>query len=116
MAGLKFSEDHKRKMAESQYRNKYIFTYSDGKIEEFNSLTCVSKRFGVKNAIVSKWFKRKDLGRNHGILQSNNIIKAEKIGDKNIILLPWKYKQEQWQIAGAKNKTKYYKEKRKLMK
>lgn len=116
MAGLKFSENHKRKIAESQYRNKYIFTYSDGKIKEFNSLTCVSKHFGVKNAIVSKWFKRKDLGRNHGILQSNNIIKAEKIGDENITLLPYNYSIEPWILAGATSKTQYYREKRKSIK
>jgi hypothetical protein len=112
MAGIKFSDSHKMRMSKSQIKNKYIFYYNCGKIESFDSLKLAGDRFGVKRSIVSRWFKRKDLGRNHGILQSNNIIKAEKIGDKNIILLPWKYKQEQWQIAGAKNKTKYYKEKR----
>jgi group I intron endonuclease len=112
MAGIKFSDNHKKKMSESQIRNKYIFYYDCGKTESFDSLKLAGDRFGVKRAIVSRWFKRKNLGRNHGILQSNNIIKVEKIGDEHIILLPWQYKQEPWQIAGATSKTQYYKEKR----
>jgi group I intron endonuclease len=112
MAGIKFSDEHKKKMSESQVRNKYIFYYDCGKIESFDSLKLAGDKFGVRSSIVSRWFKRKDLGRNHGILQSSNIIKAEKIGDEHIILLPWQYKQEPWQVAGATSKTKYYKEKR----
>lgn len=113
MAGIKFSDSHKKKISESQIRNKYIFYYDCGKIESFDSLKLAGNRFGVKSSIVSKWFKRKDLGRNHGILQSNNIIKAEKIGDEYIVLLPYKYKQEPWKIAGATSKTQYYREKKK---
>jgi hypothetical protein len=113
MAGIKFSDSHKKKISESQIRNKYIFYYDCGKIESFDSLKLAGNRFGVKSSIVSKWFKRKDLGRNHGILQSSNIIKAEKIGDEYIVLLPHKYKQEPWKIAGATSKTQYYREKKK---
>lgn len=113
MAGIKFSEEHKRKMSEAQRRNSYIFYYEDGKIESFNSLKLAAKRFSVKPSIVSKWFKRKDLGRNHGTLQTSNIIKAEKTGDKNIVLLPYQYKQEPWQIAGATSRTQFYRLKRK---
>lgn len=113
MAGLKFSEDHKRKIAEAQARNKYTFYYKCGKIESFNSLSLAGKRFKVKPAIVSKWFKRKDLGRNHGILQTSDIIKAEKSGDEEIVLLPYQYKTEPWILAGATSKTEYYRELRK---
>lgn len=113
MTGIKFSDNHKKKMSKSQVRNKYIFYYDCGKIESFDSLKLAGDRFGVKRAIVSKWFKRKNLGRNNGILQSSNIIKAEKIGDEHIILLPWQYKQEPWQVAGATSKTQYYREKKK---
>lgn len=116
MAGLKFSNEHKKRMSESQVRNKYIFHYACGKVESFNSLKLAGDRFGVKRAIVSKWFKRKDLGRSHGILQASNIIKAEKFGDKNIKLLPYQYKQEPWVLAGATSKTAYYKTKRKSIK
>jgi hypothetical protein len=113
MAGLKFSEDHKRKMAESQYRNKYIFTYKNGIIEEFNSLTEASKRFEVRNAVISRWFKRKNIGRKHGLLNSFGIIKAEKTGDESIVLNAYEYKQEPWILAGASSKTQYYRENRK---
>ncbi len=113
MAGIKFSEEHKSKMAKSQFRNKYIFTYQGGIIEEFNSLTEASKRFKVRNAIISKWFKRKNLGRNHGILNKSGVIKAEKTGDKNVVLNPYSYKVEPWILSGASSKAKYYKEKNK---
>jgi group I intron endonuclease len=113
MAGIKFSEDHKRKMAQSQYRNKYVFTYDTGITEQFNSLTEISKRFGVRNSISSKWFKRKNLGRSNGILKKSGIIKAEKFGDENIILLPFSYKPEKWIESGATSRTQYYREKRK---
>jgi predicted GIY-YIG superfamily endonuclease len=113
MAGLKFSEDHKRKMAESQFRNKYIFTYQDGIIEEFNSLSEASKRFEVRNSIISRWFKRKNLGRNHGTLNKFGIIKAEKTGDENVVLQPYPYKLEPWILAGSYSRSQYYKEKRK---
>jgi len=109
MAGIKFSDNHKKKMSESQVRNKYIFYYDCGKIESFDSLKLAGDRFGVTRAIVSRWFKRKNLGRKHGILQVNNVVKAEKIGDKNIVLMPYKYKQEPWQIAGASSKRQNYK-------
>ena len=112
MAGIKFSDNHKKKMSESQIRNKYIFYYNCGKVESFDSLKLAGDRFGVKRSIVSRWFKRKDLGRNHGILQSSNIIKAEKNGDEHIVLLPYKYKQKPWQIAGASSHSQYYREKR----
>lgn len=112
MAGLKFSNAHKRKMSESQIKNKYIFYYGCGKVECFDSLKLAGDRFGVKRAIVSKWFKRKDLGRSHGILQTSNIVKAEKQGEHNITLLPWDYKQEPWVLAGASSKSDYYRRKR----
>lgn len=112
MAGLKFSDEHKKRMSDSQVRNKYTFYYACGKVESFNSLKLAGDRFGVKRAIVSKWFKRKDLGQNHGILQTSKIIKAEKSGDKNITLLPHQYKQEPWILAGASSKSDYYRKKR----
>ena len=112
MAGLKFSDEHKKRMSESQTRNKYTFHYTCGKVESFDSLKLAGDRFGVKRSIVSKWFKRKDLGRNHGILQTSSIIKAEKSGDECITLLPYQYKQEPWVLAGATSKTKYYKDKK----
>ena len=114
MAGLKFSNEHKKKMSESQVRNKYIFYYACGKVESFNSLKLAGDRFGVKRAIVSKWFKRKDLGRSHGILQTSKIIKAEKSGDKDVTLLPYQYKNESWVLAGASSKSDYYRKKRLL--
>lgn len=113
MAGIKFSEEHKRKMAEVQFRNKYIFTYQNGNIKEFNSLTEVSNAINVKKTNISRWFKRKNLGRNHGILNSLGVVKAEKTGDENIVLNPYGYKQEPWILAGASSKTQYYREKRK---
>ena len=116
MAGIKFSSEHKKKMSESQTRNKYTFYYECGKIELFDSLKLAGDRFGVKRAIVSKWFKRKNLGRSHGILRTSNIIKAEKSGDENIVLLPWDYKKEPWILAGATSKSDYYRFKRKSMK
>jgi len=116
MAGMKFSSEHKKKISESQARNKYIFYYECGKIELFDSLKLAGDRFGVKSAIVSKWFKRKNLGRNHGILKKSKIIKAEKSGDENITLLPYQYKQEPWVLAGATSKSHYYRLKRKSMK
>jgi len=116
MAGLKFSEEHKKKMAESQFRNKYTFTYRDGRVEEFNSLKEAAKRFNFKNSIISKWFKRKNLGRSHGTLNMLGVIRAEKTGDENVVLLPYDYKEEPWILAGAFSRTQYYKEKRKSMK
>lgn len=113
MAGIKFSEEHKRKIAVVQFRNKYIFTYQDGSIKEFNSLTEASNDINVKKTNISRWFKRKNLGRNHGILNSLGVVKAEKIGDEHIILNPYGYKQEPWVLAGASSKTQYYREKRK---
>jgi len=115
MAGLKFSDEHKKRMSDSQARSKYTFHYACGKVESFDSLKLAGDRFGVKRSIVSKWFKRKDLGRNHGILQTSNIIKAEKFGDECITLLPYQYKQEPWVLAGATSKTKYYKDKKKSL-
>jgi group I intron endonuclease len=112
MAGVKFSEDHKRKIAESLYRNKYIFTYSDGKIEEFNSLLLVSERFGVSKKVVSKWFQRKIFGKNKCVLKKMNVIKAEKNGIDEIVVLPYELKTEPWILAGATSKTQYYREKR----
>jgi group I intron endonuclease len=112
MAGLKFSDEHKKKMSDSQVRNKYTFYYACGKVESFNSLKLAGDRFGVKRSIVSKWFKRKNLGRNHGILQTSSIIKAEKFGDKCITLLPYQYKQESWVLAKASSKSNYYRKKR----
>lgn len=111
MSGVKFSNEHKRKISESQFRNKYTFYYECGKIESFNSLKLVSEKFGVKSAIVSKWFKRKNLGRSHGVLQTSKIIKAEKTGDENVTILPWEYKKESWILAGASSKSDYYRNK-----
>ena len=116
MAGLRFSDKHKKKMSESQVRNKYTFHYGCGKIESFDSLKATGDRFGVKRAIVSKWFKRKNLGRSHGILRISNIIKAEKSGDEDIVLLPWDYKKEPWMLSGATSRTDYYRSKSKSMK
>lgn len=113
MAGLKFSDEHKKRMSDSQARNKYIFYYACGKVELFDSLKLTGDKFGVKRSVVSKWFKRKDLGRNHGIMQTSGIIKAEKLGDENVTLLPYQYKQESWVLAEATSKSKYYKDKRK---
>lgn len=116
MKGLKFSEHHKRKISESQIRNKYIFTFSDGEKKSFNSLTEVRKFFNIrKNSIVSRWFKRKDLGRKNGLLFQNNIVKAEKNGDENICLLPFEYKEESWIMAGAASRSEYYRERRKKL-
>ena len=112
MAGIKFSDNHKRKISESQIRNKYVFYYKCGKIESFNSLKLAGNKFGVKSSLVSRWFKRKNLGRVHGIFQYNGVVKAEKIGDNNIVLLPFEYKKEPWEIFGATSKTQYYREKR----
>ena len=89
-----------------------MFYYACGKVESFNSLKLAGESFGVKSSIVSKWFKRKDLGRNHGTLQTFKIIKAEKSGEKNVILLPYKYKKESWILAGASSKSDYYRKKR----
>jgi len=116
MAGAKFSDEHKRKMSQSQTKNKYTFYYECGKIESFDSLKIAGNRFGVKSNIVSKWFRRKNLGRSHGVLRTSNIIKAEKSGDKNIVLLPYEYKQESWMLAGAQSKSAYYRNKHKSMK
>lgn len=91
MAGLTFSDDHKRKISESQIRNKYIFHYSNGDVKTFNSLKNAGDFFNIKPSIVSKWFKRNNLGRCHGILPKLGVIKAEKMGDENIVLYPWKY-------------------------
>lgn len=114
MKGLKFSEDHKRKMSECQIRNKYIFTFSDGEKKSFNSLKEVGNFFNIKrNSIVSRWFKRKDLGRKNGLLFKNNIVKAEKTGDENITLNPYQYKQEPWILNNYTSKSKYYKDLRK---
>ena len=92
MTGLKFSEEHKKKISDSQVRNKYVFSYSCGKLESFNSLKLAGYKFNVKSSIVSRWFKRKNLGRSHGTLRMFNVIKAEKSGDENIVLLPYEYK------------------------
>lgn len=113
MAKLKFSESHKRKISEAQFRNKYTFYYKCGKIESFDSLRLVGEKFKVKPAIVSRWFKRNNLGRNHGTLQTFDVTKAEKSGDENIVLLPYQYKTEPWILAGATSKTEYYRELRK---
>jgi len=113
MARIKFSEGHKKKMSESQTRNQYIFYYNSGKIESFNSLRLAGDNFRVKGSVVSKWFKRKNLGRVHGTLRSNGVIKAEKIGDSNVSLLPFAYKKAPWEIFGATSKTQYYREKKK---
>jgi len=116
MAGMKFSDEHRRKISQSQVRNKYTFYYECGNLESFDSLKLAGDRFGVRPAIISKWFKRKNLGRNHGILKKSKIIKAEKSGDENITLLPYPYKQEPWVLAGAISKSSYYKNKQKSMK
>jgi len=111
MRGLKFSEKHKRKISESQIRNKYIFTFSDGEKKIFNSLTEVGKFFNIKrNSIVSRWFKRKNLGRKNGLLFQNNVVKAEKTGDENITLNEYQYKQEPWILSNSTSKSKYYKD------
>ena len=115
MKGLKFSEHHKRKMSESQIRNKYIFTFSDGEKKTFNSLTGISRFFNVRNSIVSRWFKRKDLGRKHGLLFQNNVVKAEKTGDENITLNPYQYKQESWILNNYTSRTQYYRDRRKKL-
>jgi group I intron endonuclease len=108
MAGLTFSEDHKRKMSESQIRNKYIFHYANGDIRTFNSLKNTGDFFNVKASVVSRWFKRKNLGRMNGILPSNGVVKAEKIGDGDVTLHPYDYKEEKWISSGASSKTQYY--------
>jgi group I intron endonuclease len=115
MRGLKFSEEHKRKMSESQIRNKYIFTFSNGENKVFNSLKEAGTFFKVKNSIISRWFKRKDLGRKHGLLFQNNVVKAEKIGDEQIILNQYQYKQEPWILNKSTSKTQYYRNKRKQL-
>lgn len=115
MKGLKFSEHHKRKMSESQIRNQYIFTFSNGDIKKFKSLSEMGRFFNVRNAIASKWFKRKNLGRKNGLLFKNNIVKAEKNGDENICLLPFEYKEESWIVAGAASRSEYYRERRKKL-
>ena len=116
MAGLTFSDDHKRKISESQIRNKYIFHYSNGDIKTFNSLRNAGDFFKTKPSIVSKWFKRKDLGRCHCFLPKIGVIKAEKIGDENIILFPHKPKDEIWVVNGASSRTQYYRMKNKSTK
>jgi group I intron endonuclease len=115
MAGVKFSSEHKRRISEAQSRNKYTFHYGSGEVESFDSLRQAGARFGVKPAIVSKWFKRKDLGRKHGIMRLLGVVRAEKSGDESIILLP-REKKEAWMTAGASSRTEYYRMKRKSMK
>ena len=113
MRGVRFSDEHRRKIRDSQSRNKYIFHYYSGEVESFNSLRSAAERFDVKPSIVSKWFKRKEFGRNHGVLKSLSVVKAEKTGDENITLFLYKPKIEPWILAGATSKTQYYREKRK---
>ena len=96
-------------MSDSQIRNKYVFYYKCGNVESFNSLKLAGDKFGVRRSIVSRWFKRKNLGRTNGILYANNVVKAEKIGDENIVLLPYEYKKEPWIINNASSKSQYYK-------
>lgn len=112
MAGVKFSDNHKKKISESQARNKYVFYYESGETEVFNSLRNAGNKLGYKPSVVSRWFKRKNLGRKHGTLRTLNIVKAEKTGCEPVVLLPYKYKQEPWQLAGATSKTQYYKRKK----
>jgi hypothetical protein len=115
MKGLKFSEEHKKKISESQIRNKYIFTFSSGENKIFNSLKESATFFKVKNSIVSRWFKRKNLGRKHGLLFQNNVVKAQKIGDENIVLNPYEYKKEAWILNKFTSRTQYYRDKRKQL-
>lgn len=113
MSGVRFSDEHKKRISESQVKNNYKFHFSSGLIESFNSLRSVGKRFNVKPSIVSKWFKRKNLGRKHGILCSSGVVKAEIQGESNVVLLPWSYKDEPWVLAGATSKSDYYRKIRK---
>lgn len=108
MSGLKFSDEHKKRMSDSQIKNKYVFYYKCGNVESFNSLKLAGDKFGVRRSIVSKWFKRKNLGRTNGILYANNVVRAEKSGDENIVLLPYEYKKEPWIIDNASSKSQYY--------
>ncbi len=114
MLGQKFSKDHARKIAEAQQRNTYEFHFSDGSIKSYKSLRLAASAFEVKPTIVSKWFKRKNLGRKHGFLCKFNVVMAKKMGDESITLLPYEYKMQPWQIAEASSKTSYYKSIRKL--
>lgn len=116
MLGQKFSQEHARKIAEAQQRNNYEFHFQDGSIQSFNSLRLAAFHFNVKPSIVSQWFKRKNLGRKHGILCKSGVIMAKKDGDESLTLLPYEYKIEPWQIAGASSKSKYYKTLRKQLK
>ena len=113
MSGIKFSEEHKSKISESQQKNTYTFYYSCGKKDVFRSFKQIGDVFGVKNNIISKWIKRKNLGRTNGTLFKNNVIKIDICGELNKIILPFEYRKEKWEIEGASSRTQYYREKRK---
>jgi predicted GIY-YIG superfamily endonuclease len=112
MRGLKFSETHARRISEAQSVNKYIFTFECGKVEEYTSLRHAAKRFNVRPASVSEWFKRPNLGRKHGTMVGLGIIKAEKIGAEPVTLLPFPYREQPWVLAGATSRGEYYRQKR----
>jgi group I intron endonuclease len=111
MAGIKFSDSHRMKISKSQVRNKYTFYYKCGKIESFDSLRLAGYRFGVRPAVVSRWFKRKNLGRDHGIMCRNGIIKAEITGDRSVTILPFIYREKPWKTLGISRKN-YYKQRK----
>ena len=112
MRGVKFSDDHRRRIRESQSRNKYTFHYSSGHSESFNSLRAVAEKFLVRPSIVSRWFKREKFGRSNSTLKSLSVVKAEKTGDESVTLFQHKPKSEPWILAGATSRTQYYREKR----
>jgi group I intron endonuclease len=115
MLGQKFSNEHAQKIAESQQRNTYEFYFKDGSVKSYKSLRLAASDFNVKPSIVSKWFKRKNLGKKHGFLCKFGVITAKKTGDEELTLLPYEYKIEPWQIAGASSKSQYYRTLRKQL-
>lgn len=110
MRGIKFSNQHKYRMSQSLIKFQYTFIFSDGHVEDFKGIKAVAERFNVSTKVVFKWFQRDNLGRPHGVLSKNKVVRAEKIGTKSKVLLPYIYKQKPWELAGATSKTQYYKE------
>jgi hypothetical protein len=108
MSGIKFSDQHKYHMSQSLIKFKYSFTFEDGHTENFNGIKAVAERFNVSTQVVFKWFERNNLGRPHGILSKNKVIRADKIGTKSKVLLPYTYKIDPWKLAQASSKTQYY--------
>lgn len=112
MKGISFSIEHKKKISLSQAKNKYTFYFNEGKTANFSSLREIAEYFNVIPALVSKWFKRKNLGRKNGVLFMSGVIKVSIEGSVTKELLPFPYKEEPWVLAKATSKSQYYRGKR----